>query len=412
MTTNTLTYDERVLRRQLENADWLGSRGLDGLDKLRALVQLTEANDGGMGHPLVALPRGWYRAIPLHGAVMNNHVATTLPFLVEDLGVGLESPEKKAGNRPAHTAVIWGHNDVVAYLLARGARHDAENSEGMTLAPMARRRQALLVGGTQAERAYYARNGVPLDYLVDEGARLVRMLDGVERAGSWDAWASGGVARPLVARAAPWLLAAQRRLDLFLVRACAVAMGVKSFEAKEQKKKKGPSKATLKKRAAEEEKAAIAAAEAAVASSDPPLQAALDAAGLGEEQFSRALRWLGATTIAEARDLDRGDVGKVDGLESKERRSLWLFVADRLKQLTDARDGAIAAAREKAARALAAAEPPKLLDNKAGIMFRLECPVGCFALVAKFAYNARPRPPPPRPITDERLLAAVAGMKI
>ena len=127
---------------------------------------------------------------------MNNHVATTLPFLVEDLGVGLESPEKKAGNRPAHTAVIWGHNDVVAYLLARGARHDAENLEGMTLAPMARRRQALLVGGTQAERAYYARNGVPLDYLVDEGARLVRMLDGVEHAGSWDAWASGGVARP------------------------------------------------------------------------------------------------------------------------------------------------------------------------------------------------------------------------
>ncbi|KAH8068308.1 hypothetical protein JL721_6884 [Aureococcus anophagefferens] len=345
MTTNTLTYDERVLRRQLENADWLGSRGLDGLDKLRALVQLTEANDGGMGHPLVALPRRWYRAIPLHGAVMNNHVATTLPFLVEDLGVGLESPEKKAGNRPAHTAVIWGHNDV-----------------------------ALLVGGTQAERAYYARNGVPLDYLVD-GARLVRMLDGVENAGSWDAWASGGVARPLVARAAPWLLAAQRRLDLFLVRACAVAMGVKSFEAKEQKKKKGPSKATLKKRAAEEEKAAVEAAEAAVESSDPPLQAALDAAGLGEEQFSRALRWLGATTIAEARDLDRGDVGR-------------------------------------AARALAAAEPPKLLDNKAGIMFRLECPVGCFALVAKFAYNARPRPPPPRPITDERLLAAVAGMKI
>ncbi|KAH8060236.1 hypothetical protein JL722_5202 [Aureococcus anophagefferens] len=362
MTTNTLTYDERVLRRQLENADWLGSRGLDGLDKLRALVKLTEANDGGMGHPLVALPREWYRAIPLHGAVMNNHVATTLPFLVEDLGVGLESPEKKAGNRPAHTAVIWGHNDVVAYLLARGARHDAENSEGMTLAPMARRRQALLVGGTQAERAYYARNG--------------------------------------------------RRLDLFLVRACAVAMGVKSFEAKEQKKKKGPSKATLKKRAAEEEKAAVEAAEAAVESSDPPLQAALDAAGLGEEQFSRALRWLGATTIAEARDLDRGDVGRVDGLESKERRSLWLFVADRLKQLTDARDGAVAAAREKAARALAAAEPPKLLDNKAGIMFRLECPVGCFALVAKFAYNARPRPPPPRPITDERLLAAVAGMKI
>ena len=413
MTTNALSYEERVLRRQLENADWLGSRGLDGLDKLKALVLQEEANDGGMGHPNVALPPEWWRGIPLHGAVMNNHVTTTLPFLVEDLGIGLESPEHKAGNRPAHVAVIWGHNDAVAYLLARGARHDAPNNDGVALAAMARRRQALLVSGTQAERAYYARNGVPLDFLVMEGERLVRLLDGVERCGSFHAWAAGGVERPLVAKAAPWLLAAKRRTDLFVVRECAVRQGLKSFEAtRTAKEKKGPSKAQLKKRLLAAEAEARRDAAARVAADDAPLPEALAAAGLGEDQFATALRWLDASTLAEARTLDRSEVARVDGLDSKERRELWLFVAAQIKAATDAQDAAVEKVRALADRARKAAEPPKLLDTKAGIAFRLDLPVGCFAAVARYAYNARPRPPPALPVADARVLAAVKAMKI
>ena len=171
MTTKALSYEQRVLRRQLENADWLGSRGKEGLVKLRALVSETVANDGGMGHRMIELPREWWRGIPLHGATMNNHVDTSLRYLVEELRIPVDG--RCNGNTAAQTAVIWGHTYAVAYLLARGARHDAANKEGMDLGAMARRRQALLVGGTQAERAFYARNGVPLEDLVADLASRV-----------------------------------------------------------------------------------------------------------------------------------------------------------------------------------------------------------------------------------------------
>ena len=75
-----LPYERRVLRHMLESCDWLASRGLGGLKKLRELAAQREANDGGMGHPLVTLPKGWARGVPLHGAAMNGHVATTLPY--------------------------------------------------------------------------------------------------------------------------------------------------------------------------------------------------------------------------------------------------------------------------------------------------------------------------------------------
>ena len=48
---------------------------------------------------------------------------------------------------------------------------------------MARRRQSLLLLGERADHErneqFYTRHGVPLEQLVAEGAKLVRMLDGV-----------------------------------------------------------------------------------------------------------------------------------------------------------------------------------------------------------------------------------------
>ena len=62
---------------------------------------------------------------------------------------------------------------------------------------MARRRQHLLESGTPQERAFYARNGVPLEALVAEGLVLVRMLDGVEaHGGSFEKWALANAHRP------------------------------------------------------------------------------------------------------------------------------------------------------------------------------------------------------------------------
>ena len=109
------SYEQRVLRRQLSAADYLGSRGADGIDALRRLVAETEASDGD-GEALVALPRGWPRAIPLKGACMNGHVRT-LAYLVDVCRADVDLVDEETGDTAAHVAVSWGRLDAVAWLL-------------------------------------------------------------------------------------------------------------------------------------------------------------------------------------------------------------------------------------------------------------------------------------------------------
>ena len=109
------SYQQRVLRRQLSAADYLGSRGADGIDALRRLVAETEASDGD-GEALVALPRGWPRAIPLKGACMNGH-ARTLAYLVDVCRADVDLVDDETGDTAAHVAVSWGRLDAVAWLL-------------------------------------------------------------------------------------------------------------------------------------------------------------------------------------------------------------------------------------------------------------------------------------------------------
>ena len=109
------SYQQRVLRRQLSAADYLGSRGADGIDALRRLVAETEASDGD-GEALVALPRNWQCAIPLKGACMNGHVRT-LAYLVDVCRADVDLVDEETGDTAAHVAVSWGRLDAVAWLL-------------------------------------------------------------------------------------------------------------------------------------------------------------------------------------------------------------------------------------------------------------------------------------------------------
>ena len=109
------SYQQKVLRRQLSAADYLGSRGADGIDALRRLVSETEASDGD-GQALVALPSNWPRAIPLKGACMNGHVRT-LAYLVDVCRVDVDLVDEETGDTAAHVAVSWGRLDAVAWLL-------------------------------------------------------------------------------------------------------------------------------------------------------------------------------------------------------------------------------------------------------------------------------------------------------
>ena len=109
------SYQQRVQRRQLSAADYLGSRGADGIDALRRLVSETEASDGD-GQALVRLPRNWQCAIPLKGACMNGHVRT-LAYLVDACRADVDLVDEETGDTAAHVAVSWGRLDAVAWLL-------------------------------------------------------------------------------------------------------------------------------------------------------------------------------------------------------------------------------------------------------------------------------------------------------
>ena len=66
-----------ALDKALKSADYLASRGADGIVALKDLCKQKKV--GG-----AALPAGWQTKIPLQGAVMNSHMNTSLKYLVEE----------------------------------------------------------------------------------------------------------------------------------------------------------------------------------------------------------------------------------------------------------------------------------------------------------------------------------------
>ena len=92
---------EAALDKALKSADYLASRGADGIAALKDLCKQKKV--GG-----TTLPKGWQQKIPLQGACMNSHMNTSLKFLVEEIKVDLDAPEPLSGDLPIHTAVAWG----------------------------------------------------------------------------------------------------------------------------------------------------------------------------------------------------------------------------------------------------------------------------------------------------------------
>ena len=113
---------EAALDKALKSADYLASRGADGIAALKDLCKQKKV--GG-----TTLPKGWQQKIPLQGACMNSHMNTSLKFLVEEIKVDLDAPEPLSGDPPIHTAVAWAAPEVVAYLLAKGANANTLDAE-------------------------------------------------------------------------------------------------------------------------------------------------------------------------------------------------------------------------------------------------------------------------------------------
>ena len=173
-------YPSKVLQRALSTADYLASRNLDGLAALKRHCAQTSGKEGDHPDlPIAPLPDGWPRAIPLKGACMTGSLAT-LAYLFER-GADPDLVDVVSGDTACHVAVAWGRVDAVAYLLARGARHDISDGDGLTLAGAARRRQKLLERGDAAFAERLRSRGMDIDALRDEGRGLVKLLDAGQR---------------------------------------------------------------------------------------------------------------------------------------------------------------------------------------------------------------------------------------
>ena len=178
--------NQEALEKTYKTADYLGSRGADGLTALKKLATQTSVDEGGRK---AALPRGWNKAIPLHGAAMNAHVDTTLAYLVDDLGCDLDK-KNGDGDAPLHVAVTWGRPEVADYLLSRGAFFAAKDADGLTPREAAHRRQSLLESGDPAYVARCVEKGMDIPGLREGGKALCKLLDGVAAAGSYTKYAA------------------------------------------------------------------------------------------------------------------------------------------------------------------------------------------------------------------------------
>jgi len=182
---DTSDAGREALKKTLKHANYLGSRGAEGLPELKKLVAKTSVVEG---KETFKLPDGWYRKIPLHGACMNAHVDTSLKYLVEELKVSVDAKDPESGDAAIHMAVTWGRPEVVAYLLGAGASYRLRDGDGLTPLAAAKRRQRLLDQGDAMYVARCAEKGMDIAQLREGGQALVAMLAAVEKAGSWTAY--------------------------------------------------------------------------------------------------------------------------------------------------------------------------------------------------------------------------------
>ena len=113
---------------------YLASKGSTGLPGLKAIIQYGKRTNA-----------NWLSSIQLHGACMNNHVDTTLPYLISELGKDIIDNIDEEGNTSLHVAIIWGRNSVVVYLLSCGASINVKNKQMQTCLELAQDRLFKLV---------------------------------------------------------------------------------------------------------------------------------------------------------------------------------------------------------------------------------------------------------------------------
>lgn len=330
----------------LRECNYLGGRGPMGEPLLRKIVD--EAEDA-----------EWVRRIPVQSAVMNGHVASTLRYLVEEVGVetlDCAYPQEP----PLHMAAIWGRTECAAYLLAHGAEPLLQNAIGQTAADKARIRQQRLQAKLSEDIPWKSDGSCigkeDISRMFEDGHALVDLLAGVEEAGSFLKWARKRRSNPLVLKFLPGIRKEEPRLELSSLRAL-VQRGRAMLRPREERE--AMARAAAQRAAAGA--ATVAAGAGVVLPGGVPLSASLEvamvAAGVGDlaGKLQQALGPFHSVGELCAADVTRGQLAAcLQGSEAEQRR-LWRF----LLKLQEARPSGLPSMKGKGkgtqtSRALAA----------------------------------------------------------
>jgi len=350
----------------------LTGRGLTGF------VLLQRKLEAAQGSP-------WVTQIHLNNAVKTGNI-TVLRYLIDEAGVQTLNREI-SGYTALQMAVVWGQLDIIVYLLTRGA-DPLLWKDGGSAADQARVRQERL-------HAYLERSAdLPRDFsnldprkvasLYEEGKVMLEVLEGVESAGSYVAWARAHRGHPLVKRFSWDLADPEPRRRLAVLRTLALL-----------------GRAALRPAAERAMRPAAPAEEEA-----EPLAQALAKLGLGSRarELQDALQLCSVAELREARLLReefearlRGVAGVTDG----QHRRLWRFVVE-LQQPAAAPQAkaALLSAAGRAAKAPTAAKVPTPFAPAAwspqraqadflDVLFHEGLPDSAFMLVTRFLLGLR-----------------------
>ena len=307
---------------------YLASKGASGLAGLKAIIQYGKRQSA-----------PWLSTVQLHGACMNNHVDTTVPYLMEQLGTAIVDNVDEDGNTPLHTAIIWGRNSVVVYLLSRGASIYLKNRQGQNGLEIAKERLSKLLGSGRQSTHLKGNHmsKAEVEKLMDDAKDLVFILTNVYTCKSYKEFAKQFSHHYLVQKHSRWAYRGQQRLTLCLLLRHLVTSNRATFKSLEEIYALNLAK----------EMASMNIGSNAEAGVHSPAEQNVDQKSIAEILtdhglndnicFARSLKLLEVFEPKDLRPIDKSMIVQLD-LTSKERRRLWNMIKEEKEKLPDIKE--------------------------------------------------------------------------
>ena len=306
---------------------YLASKGSTGLPGLKAIIQYGKRTNA-----------NWLSSIQLHGACMNNHVDTTLPYLINELGKDIIDNIDEEGNTSLHVAIIWGRNSVVVYLLSCGASINVKNKQMQTCLELAQDRLFKLVASERDNVKLKGKDLTKADFekIKVEAKELVDILTNITAATSYNEFAKKYSYHHLVKQHSYWAYRGQQRLQLVSLLRHLVLQKRAMFKTKEELElvnlangikslnmnKNDNNDSSMEKETPDKPK-------------NKTIAEILHEYGLDDDKcFARSLKLLEVYELNDLRPIDKNMIVQLD-LTSKERRRLWNMIKEEKEKLPE-----------------------------------------------------------------------------